>query len=114
MTQHALADFLADRKRQCSGSGDDQVLAASDRTAREDLIEHLKDQFDAEVVAVACARTQQRVEPQTWDAFRLTAYEGLSGDDVATRLGMTRATVFKAKSRVMAFFCEEIKRLDEP
>ena len=27
MTQHALADFLADRRRQCAGSGDDQVLA---------------------------------------------------------------------------------------
>ena len=46
---------------------------------------------------------------------------GLSGyglneliDDVAARLGMTRATVFKAKSRVMAFLREEIKRLDEP
>ncbi len=115
MTQHALADFLADRKRQCSGSGDDQVLAQLQTVkAREDLIEHLKDQFDAEVVAVACARARARVEPQTWEAFRLTAYDGLSGDDVATRLGMTRATVFKAKSRVMAFLREEIKRLDEP
>ena len=55
-----------------------------------------------------------RVEPQTWEAFRLTAYEGLSGDDVAARLGMTRATVFKAKSRVMTFLREEIKKLDEP
>ena len=115
VTQHALADFLAARKRQCSGSGDDQVLAQLQTVqAREDLIEHLKDQFDSEVVAVACARARQRVEPQTWDAFRLTAYEGQSGDDVAKRLGMTRATVFKAKSRVMAFLREEIKRLDEP
>jgi RNA polymerase sigma factor (sigma-70 family) len=115
VTQNALADFLADRKRQCSGSGDDDVLEQLQSVqARDDLVEHLKDQFDAEVVAVACARARARVEPQTWEAFRLTAYEDLSGDDVAARLGMTRATVFKARSRVLGFIREEIKQLDEP
>jgi RNA polymerase sigma factor (sigma-70 family) len=115
VTQNALADFLADRKRQCCGSGDDGVLKQLQSIqARDDLIEHLKDQFDAEIVAVACARAQARVGPQTWEAFRLTAYEGYSGDEVAARLGMSRATVFKAKSRVLGFLREEIKQLDEP
>ena len=115
VTQNALADFLADRKRQCSGSGDEGVLEQLHSIqARDDLIEHFKDQFDAEVVAVACARARARVEPQTWEAFRLTAYEGCSGDEVATRLGMSRATVFKAKSRVLGFLREEINKLDEP
>ena len=115
VTQNALADFLAARKRQCSGSGDDAVLEQLQSVqARDDLIEHLKDQFDSEIVALACARARARVETQTWEAFRLTAYEGCSGDDVAKRLGMTRATVFKAKSRVLEFLREEIKQLDEP
>jgi RNA polymerase sigma factor (sigma-70 family) len=115
VTQNALADFLAHRKRQCTGSGDDAVFEQLQSVqARDDLLDHLKDQFDSEILAVACARARARVEPQTWDAFQLTAYEGLSGDDVAARLGMTRATVFKAKSRVLAFLREEIKQLDEP
>lgn len=115
LTQHALADYLAERKRQCSGSGDDDVLdQLRGVQARDDLVERLKDQFDAEIVAMACTRARARVEPQTWEAFRLTAYENLSGDDVAARLGMSRATVFKAKSRVMGFLREEIKRLDDP
>lgn len=115
VTENALADFLAHCKRQCSGSGDDDVLAQLQSVkARDDLIDHLNDQFDSEILAVACARARSRVEPQTWEAFRLTAYEGLSGDDVAARLGMTRATVFKAKSRVVGFLREEIKLLDEP
>ena len=54
------------------------------------------------------------MEPQTWEAFRLTAYEGLSGEDVAARIGMSRATVFKAKSRVLEFLRDEIRRLDGP
>ena len=56
VTQNALADFLADRRRQCPGSGDDGVLKQLQSIqARDDLIEHLKDQFDTEIVAVACA-----------------------------------------------------------
>jgi RNA polymerase sigma-70 factor (ECF subfamily) len=115
VTRNALADFLADRRRECSGSGDDRVLKQLQSIqARDDLIEHLKEQFDAEIVAVACSRARVRVEPQTWEAFRLTAYEGCSGDEVAARLGITRATVFKAKSRVLGILREEIKQLDEP
>jgi len=113
VTDNALADFLSDRKRQCRGSGDDRVLDRLETAqAREDLLERLKEQFDSEVVAVACTRARERVEPQTWEAFRLTAYEGLSGDDSAARLGMSVATVFKAKSRVLSFIREEVKRLD--
>lgn len=115
VTHHTLADYLADRKRQCSGSGDDDVLEQLQSVqARDDLIERLGDQFDAELVAMACARARARVEPQTWEAFRLTAYENLSGEDVAARLGMTRVSVFKAKSRVMEFLRQEIKQLEEP
>jgi hypothetical protein len=33
---------------------------------------------------------------------------------VVARLGITRATVFKAKSRVLGFLREEIYKLDEP
>jgi RNA polymerase sigma factor (sigma-70 family) len=115
VTHNVLAGFIADRKRQCSGSGDEEVLKQLESVeARDDLVEHLKDPFDAEIMAMACARARARVEDQTWEAFRLTAYEGISGDDVAARLGMNRATVFKAKSRVLAFLREEIKQLDEP
>ncbi len=44
----------------------------------------------------------------------MTADEGLSGEAVAERIGMSRVTVFKAKSRVLEFLREEIKRLDGP
>ena len=65
VTQNALADFLADRKRQCSGSGDDEVLEQLQSVqARDDLIEHLKDQFDAEIVAVACAAPGRGSSPR--------------------------------------------------
>jgi RNA polymerase sigma-70 factor (ECF subfamily) len=113
LTRNALADFAADRKRLGRGSGDHQVLDLLESVpARDDLLHRLEEQFDSEILAEACSRARIRVEPQTWEAFRLLAHEGLSGDDAAARLGMSVATVFKAKSRVMEFIREEVKRLD--
>ena len=53
-----------------------------------------------------------RVKPHTWEAFRLLAYEGLSGAEVAARLGMKIGAVFVAKSNVRKLIEEEIELLD--
>jgi RNA polymerase sigma-70 factor (ECF subfamily) len=52
------------------------------------------------------------VSGQQWDAFRLTALEGLSGADAAARLGMLVVTVYSAKSKVQKLVRDEIRRLD--
>jgi RNA polymerase sigma-70 factor (ECF subfamily) len=53
-----------------------------------------------------------RVPPQQWDAFRLTALEGMSGTAAAVQLGMLVATVYTAKSKVQKIVREEIRRLE--
>jgi RNA polymerase sigma-70 factor (ECF subfamily) len=60
----------------------------------------------------ALARVRLRVDPHTWEAFHLTATEGLAGDAVAARLGMRLTAVFKAKSRVLQFLRDEVARLE--
>jgi RNA polymerase sigma-70 factor (ECF subfamily) len=60
----------------------------------------------------AMLRVRLRVEPHTWEAFHLTAVDGLSGADVGIRLGMKVATVFKAKSKVQKMLQEEVQRLN--
>jgi RNA polymerase sigma factor (sigma-70 family) len=113
VTKNALAEFLSHRKRQCAGSGDDRVLEMLQSVpAREDLLDRLKEQFDSELMDEAFARARARVEPQTWNAFRLLTRDGLSGDLVAQQLGVNGASVFKAKSRVLEHLREELKRLE--
>jgi RNA polymerase sigma-70 factor (ECF subfamily) len=114
VTEHALSDFFADRRRRPGvGSGDDRVLEILGTVeARTDLIGQLEQEFDREVVARACATVRERVEPQTWEAFRLTASEGRTGEEAAAQLGMNVMAVFKAKSRVLSFIREEVKRLN--
>ena len=46
------------------------------------------------------AQVRPRVEPRTWDAFRLTALEGCAGATVADRLAMNITRVYTAKSEV--------------
>ena len=66
------------------------------------------------MLAEAQARVRQRVEPHTWEAFRLTALDGLSGAEAAGRLGLKVATVYKAKSKVQQMLHEEFSQPDQP
>ena len=54
-----------------------------------------------------------RVKPQQWEAFRLTALEGLSGAETGARLGMLVATVFTTKSKVQKLVRDEVRRLED-
>jgi RNA polymerase sigma-70 factor (ECF subfamily) len=54
-----------------------------------------------------------RVDPPTWNAFHLTAVEGLSGAEAAERTGLKVATVFVAKSRVQKLLQDEVRALEQ-
>jgi RNA polymerase sigma-70 factor (ECF subfamily) len=113
LTRHAWSDFLADRRRAGAGSGDSQVVELLQTVqAGDDLETRLSEAFDLELLALATARVRERVEPRTWQAFQLTAVEGLSGAEAAHRLGMQVAAVFKAKSNVQKRLQEEIALLE--
>jgi RNA polymerase sigma-70 factor (ECF subfamily) len=115
LAHYAWCDFLESGKRPGAGSGDSTALRAlAAAEAGEDLGQRLAAQFDEEVLAEAQARVQQRVQAHTWEAFRLTAVEGLSGAAAAAQLGMKVATVFKAKSKVQKMLQEEVARLEQP
>jgi RNA polymerase sigma factor (sigma-70 family) len=109
LTHYAWCDFLELHKRPGAGSGDSVMLQTLQTIeARDDLVQHLQAEFDQELLEEASERVRQRVEPHTWEAFRLTAVEGLSGAEAAARLGMKVATVFKAKSKVQKMLQEEL------
>jgi RNA polymerase sigma-70 factor (ECF subfamily) len=115
LTRYAWCDFLDSRKRHGTGCGGSTVLELLETVAAgDDLVQRLNEQFDQELLEEATARVRRRVEPHTWEAFRLTALERLSGAAAAVQLGLKVATVFKAKSKVQKMLQEEIARLEEP
>jgi RNA polymerase sigma-70 factor (ECF subfamily) len=115
LVRYAWCDFLAQRPRAGAGSGDSAVRRALEAVeAGDDLVQRLNEQFDQELLEEAQTRVRQRVAPHTWEAFRLTAMEQLSGAEAAAQLALNVATVFKAKSKVQKMLQEEIARLEEP
>jgi RNA polymerase sigma factor (sigma-70 family) len=104
------ADFLTEQSR--SAANGVALSRLDELPSREDLLRHLDAEFDREVLEEAFARVQVRVEPRTWEAFRLTALEGVSGVEAARQLGTSIANVFKAKSNLLKLLGEEVRRLE--
>ena len=112
LTQHAWSDFVSARRPDLGSGSREAVEQLQEVAARDDLVTRLEEQFDQEVMEEAMARVQLRVAPHNWDAFRLTALEGQSGEAVAQQLGIKVTAVFKAKSRIQEMLREEIARLE--
>jgi RNA polymerase sigma-70 factor (ECF subfamily) len=109
ITQHAWSDAIAGRYR---GSDSRMIQRLESLEARADLKRRFEETFDRELMEMAIARVQKRVTPPTWEAFRLTALEGLSGAEASQRLAASVASVFVSKHRVQKLLKEEIRRLE--
>ena len=56
---------------------------------------------------------RERVEPATWDAFRMTAVDGLPAAQVARTLGKQVATVYVARQNVQRMLQAELVTLEK-
>lgn len=114
LTQHAWSDFYRANNRAGGGSGDSAVLDILDKVeARDDLVGRLQATFDHELLEQAYEQVRARVEGRTWQAFVLTAVQGMKGADAAKQLGMNVGAVFVAKSKVQAMLQEIVRASEE-
>jgi RNA polymerase sigma-70 factor (ECF subfamily) len=112
VVRNAWSDALA-AHRPDVGSGESEVVALlHSQEAREDLVRRLEQQFDLELLEEAARRVRARVQPGTWEAYRLTDIEGLPGAEAAARLGMKATAVLMAKSNVLRMLGEEVRDLE--
>jgi RNA polymerase sigma-70 factor (ECF subfamily) len=115
VTQHAWSDFVAARRRG-PGQASSQIDTIADSAeAQSDLERQLEDAFDRELLEVATHRIKARAKPVHWEAFHLTAIEGLSGAEAAHKLGIPVGRVFVAKHRIQKMLQNEVRILkNEP
>jgi RNA polymerase sigma factor (sigma-70 family) len=114
LAHYAWCDHIESlRKAGVAGTGDSEVIGQLDgMSARDELQERLAEAFDRELLEEAMARVRGRVDPHTWEAFRLMAVEGLSGAEAAGRVGQSVVFVFKAKSKVQRMLREDVRRFE--
>jgi RNA polymerase sigma-70 factor (ECF subfamily) len=113
VTHHAWQDLVRGRRQVAAGgdaASDDEPLLSL--AARDDLGARLEAAYEQELVEQALTRVRPRVQPPTWEAFLLTAFEGLSGAAAAARLGMAVTSVYKAKSNVQKLLEAEVRYLE--
>src|SRR5437870_501917 len=72
IAHRAWCDLLASRKAATTGSGDSAVLGLLHSVeARDDLLKRLDSECECELLEAAMNQVRQRVEANTWEAFRL-------------------------------------------
>jgi RNA polymerase sigma-70 factor (ECF subfamily) len=112
LARHALSELRAEQHRPGGGTGDSAVARwLESQEAHDDLAARLQKQFDLDALEEARWRVRRRVEPATWEAYRLTAEEGLKAPEVARRTGLQVEQVYAAKSRALKMLREELERL---
>jgi RNA polymerase sigma-70 factor (ECF subfamily) len=111
VTHNAWIDFV--RRPNASQAPDWLRSIADSSDALADLEQQMEQAFERELLELAMRRVEPRVKPSTWEAFRLTAIENLSGIEAAGRLGMVVSSVFVHKHRVLKLLEEEVRKLKE-
>jgi RNA polymerase sigma-70 factor (ECF subfamily) len=110
---NAVRDFARAREGAPRGAGGDGARRLLDGVeARQELLQRLGERFDLELLEQARAEVQGGVEGRVWDAYRLLEEEGLSGAEVAGRLGLALGTVYAHRCKVKDKLRAAVRRLE--
>ncbi len=110
ITRSRTADYFRRAAKQQTAVGGTEALLAMQHLAEavDSTFSHANMQSTISHQILALARAQ--FEPTTWDAFWQTTIEGKSAGEVARLTGLSRASVYQAKSRVLRHLRQ---RMDE-
>jgi RNA polymerase sigma-70 factor (ECF subfamily) len=114
VVRNRLRNFLTARRRHGESIGGKTAREALDELpAREEDIAQLWDrEYERRLFDWAAEQVRQDCSHQTWQAFWLTAVDGLGGQEVARLLGITTAAVYLAKRRVMERLKEYLRQVE--
>ena len=107
------SDWQDEQKWQERGAGHSATARLmANLPAREVFTACLDEVFDQDLLDLAMRLVQKRVQPQTWEAFRLLALEGQPGKEVSAHLGMKLSSVWVARHNVQRKIQSTLQRLE--
>ena len=115
VTRNKVFTFLDGQRRRERGTGDSSAQQLLEGQAgRDDGAEELwRQEHERRAFAWAAEHVRKEVHDTTWQAFWLTAVEGVGAKEAGGRLGLTPGAVHVAKSRVVARLREKIRELED-
>lgn len=101
IARHAILNALSRRAPdRASGDTAERDLLADHAAATADS-ELLLAESRREIFQWAARRVRDEFEPRTWDAFWLTAIEGIEVSEASAATGKSPGAIYAARSRVM-------------
>ncbi|MEZ6092469.1 MAG: sigma-70 family RNA polymerase sigma factor [Pirellulaceae bacterium] len=101
ITRRRTADYFRRAAKQQAAAGGTDAMLAMQRYAEavDSTITHAN--LQSTIFHQLLVQARAEFEPITWDAFWQTTIEGKSAGEVARSTGLSRASVYQAKSRVL-------------
>jgi RNA polymerase sigma-70 factor (ECF subfamily) len=112
ITRNKVFNFLSARRIRPQGSGDTTTNRLLDSQPSESEGSDVWElEYQRRLAALAMDRIKEEFQANTWQAFWLTAVEGVGAPDAARRLRMSAGAIYVAKSRVLARLKDEVEVL---
>ncbi len=112
ITRNKIFNFLSARRIRPQSSGDSATNRLLNSHADDnDGSEVWEVEYQRRVAAIAMERVKSEFQENTWQAFWLTAVEGVAAGDAAKQVGMSPGAIYVAKSRVLARLKDEVETM---
>ena len=108
-----LADLVDKQRNPGRGTGESGVQQLLANQPAPQAEQDWNSDYERRVFAWAAERVRREVHESTWQAFWQAAVEGKSAAEISTALGMSIASVYLSKSRVMARLKEQLRLVEE-
>jgi RNA polymerase sigma factor (sigma-70 family) len=110
ITRNKVFNFLSARRIRPQGSGDTATNRRLDsQPDGNDGSDVWELEYQRRLAALAMERIKEEFQANTWQAFWLTAVEGVGAPDAARQLQMSPGAIYVAKSRVLARLKDEVE-----
>lgn len=110
---NAILNALNRRPRDCGAGGSDLIDLLGAQPADGPGSNLVRIEHRREVFRWAARQVRPEFQPETWNAFWLTAVDGREIADVARELNRSHGSIYAARSRVMRRLREKVGEWEE-
>ena len=112
ITRNKVFSFLSARRIRPQAAGDSATNRLLESHPDDsDGSETWETEYQRRLAALAMERIKSEFQEKTWQAFWLTAVDGIAAPEAAQQVGLSPGAVYVAKSRVLARLKEEVETL---